>query len=124
MKLKLTTNLGLHDAGRFGLDHDKATEGAAVDVKQDAADELLRRGWALDPATYDARYKGKPEPKVEAGAAAPTLPPVPDFDAMSVQDLKAYADANKVPGLSPTSPRDDMVKAARKHAAEKAPGNA
>jgi len=48
MKLKMTTNLGTEDARRLGLDPEECTEGATIDAKQPAADELLKRGWASE----------------------------------------------------------------------------
>lgn len=48
MKLRLLLNLGKDDARRIGLDLDEAREGETVDVKQEQADELLRKGWATE----------------------------------------------------------------------------
>lgn len=45
MKLTLTLNIGKLDANRLGLE--KTLEGETVDVPQKAADELIRRGWAV-----------------------------------------------------------------------------
>jgi len=53
MKLVMTTNLGLADAKR--LDIEAGREGETVDVDGAAAEELVKRGWAVAAV-------GKPAP--------------------------------------------------------------
>lgn len=58
MKVKLLLNIGTKDAARLSLDPEKAHDGDTVDVKKEYADELLKRGWAVEPGADD----GKPAP--------------------------------------------------------------
>lgn len=47
MKLKMKTNLGSRDAAKVGLTYQECTEGKVIDVNDDAASELIARGYAL-----------------------------------------------------------------------------
>lgn len=81
--VQLRLNIGRPDAQRLGLDHAEALDGRTVTVKDEAADEMLRKGWATDAPA--------PAP---AGAA-----PKPDTSAKPVQS----ADLREVPGAHATA---------------------
>ena len=102
MRLKMTANLGYRDAKRLGLDQFKATEGATIDADEDAAAELLKNGWATEPGTKDVK---------SAPAAGGE-----DFDEMTKEELKAYADAHGIAGVTMAMAKDDMTKAVKRGA--------
>lgn len=83
MKLKLALNIGDADRQRLqlGPTPESATEGTVVEVEEDAAKDLLRRGWAVRPDEKVGQQvktvppavtlKGVPPAPDAAGAAAP-----------------------------------------------------
>lgn len=66
MQLRLTTSIGINDAKRFGLDYEYATEGETIDVEPAAAEELVKRGWAVDPAVDKLKADPAKAKKLEA----------------------------------------------------------
>ena len=118
MKLKLTINIGVPDATRMNLAN--TLEGETVDVKPAVADELLKRGWGMDPAAYDAAAeaaaKGAPVRTIVPPAAPIATPESVDFDTMTKDELKSYADANKVAGVTPMMTKDEILKTVKKSA--------
>ncbi len=100
MRLKLALNIGDKDAKRLELD--KTQAGDIVEVKKEAADEMLLRGWGVDPT-------GTRE-VIDVTPGAPEL----DFDTMTKEDLKTFADENKVEGVTQTMNKDDMLRAVKK----------
>jgi hypothetical protein len=105
-KLKLALNIGTADAQRLGLDKVKAGETVDVESKE-AADELLHKGWAVEPGQDAPQVAAAPAP-APVVAAVPVGPP--DFDAMTKEDLKAYADDQKIDGVTMAMAKDDMVR--------------
>lgn len=106
--LKLTLNIGVKDARRLNLE--KTLEGQTVSVEKEVADELLRNGWAVEP-TAKVEVPGVPG---VPGAPAPAPADIPDFDAMTKEDLKAFADDYGVPNVTMAMSKDDMVRALKK----------
>jgi hypothetical protein len=47
MLVKFTTNVGSNDANPLGLDFKKCTEGALLEVRDETAERLLRRKFAV-----------------------------------------------------------------------------
>lgn len=109
-RLKLLLNLGKPDAARLGIDFAEAREGKVVTVDDEVGNELLTKGWAADP--NDERFKAAAAaPAVAATPAAPQVaPPPPDFDAMTKEELKAFADDKKVEGINMAMHKDEMVR--------------
>lgn len=61
MKVKFRVNLGSRDAGPLGLYFEKCRTGETVDVGDDAADWLIKRGIAEQvDATRSTRPAAKP----------------------------------------------------------------
>jgi DnaJ-domain-containing protein 1 len=108
MKLRLLLNIGKDDARRLELDRTLA--GEVVSVKQEVADELLRNCWATEASASDEVRERADVKATPSGSAALE----PAFDSMTKEDLKAYADEHKVPGVHPSMTKDDMVRAIRK----------
>jgi hypothetical protein len=100
MRLRLLLNIGDDDVRR--LDLEKRFEGETVDVKQAVADEMLRRGWATDAA----------EMRTTEVAAAPETGP--NVDEMTKEELKAFADANAIEGVTMEQHKDEMVKTVKR----------
>ena len=46
MKIVMKVNLGSRDAARYELDFRQCVEGAEIDVSDEFADDLVRRGYA------------------------------------------------------------------------------
>jgi hypothetical protein len=107
-RLKLTTNIGSRDAVRFNLDVAKAIEGNLVNVEKDAADEMLRRGWATADVSAKAISVTTAEVDDEDGDAGP------DFDAMTKEELKEFADENEIAGVNMAMSKADMTAAVKK----------
>lgn len=128
MQLKLTTNLGSVDAKRIGVDPEKATEGATVNVDSKAAEELIARGWAVDPgrkapATHranSAEFSETPgdvlgrEADAEIGSDDESDDEPPDFDTMTKDELKTFADAHGIEGVTMAMAKDDMLRAVKR----------
>jgi hypothetical protein len=115
--LKLSLNIGKKDAPRLGLT-DKTLAGDVVTVKDEAADEMLAKGWAVEPgreAPAEAAPRGATPP---AGTPPPTghAPAEDFFDGMTKEDLKAYADDFGIAGVTMAQTKDEMVKAIKKAA--------
>lgn len=103
MKLVLSRNIGAKDAKRLGLTDVK--RGDAVTTKDKAAlDELRQRGLVIE-TTAD----GTP---VEASAETEEKP---DFDGMTVAELRDFASANNIEGVTTTMNRDETVKHVKKN---------
>lgn len=62
MKVEMKVNLGSRDAARFQLDCTKCTEGAVVDMSDDAGNWLIGNGWAL-PQSIEAVPPAQSPPK-------------------------------------------------------------
>lgn len=94
MKLTLSMNIGAKDAKRLGLD--KVLRGEVVTTTNKAAiDELRRRGLVI-----------------ETTADAPAT--AVDFDAMTKEELKAYADDHGIEGVTTSLTKDETLKAVKK----------
>lgn len=123
--VKLLLNIGKKDAPRLGLAPDKCLDGTTVSVSDEAADEMLLKGWATDKL-------GDDRPKVSARPVSSatintegTKDPAPgdeddgegdedegpDFEGMTKEQLKAHADKNRIAGVNMAMSKDDMVKA-------------
>jgi hypothetical protein len=79
MKVKLALNIGDADRQRLQLGEspEDVTEGTVLDVKQPVADELLRRGWAVQPGEpVGQQVKTTPPPANLRG-----VPSTPDAGA-------------------------------------------
>jgi hypothetical protein len=114
--LKLALNIGVPDAKRLGLK--KIMAGETVDVSGEAADELLKRGWAFDPGTgqlsADATPTSSATPEVgeadrDGGGDEPA-----DFDAMTKEELVEHARTHNVEGVSMAQNKDDIIRAVKR----------
>jgi hypothetical protein len=107
-RVRLQLNIGTKDSQRLGLDANKARAGETIDVRQAVADELIRNLWAVD-----ARDEAAGPATVTAVPAAPSLktPGQPDFQAMTKEQLKQYADRNKIEGVTMAHSKDEMIEA-------------
>lgn len=95
MKLTLSMNIGAKDAKRLGLD--KVRRGEVVTTTNKAAiEELRRRGLVIETA--------------DAASTAAT----PDFDAMTKDELKAYADDHGIEGVTTSLTKDETLKLVKK----------
>jgi hypothetical protein len=122
--LKLLLNIGDRDAPALGLTRTK--EGDVVSVDDKTATILLERGWATDPGSDEPAPQAKPTssttPPVKDIVAAQSSQaahsaasaPAEDFDGMTKEDLKAYADDYGIAGVTMAMTKDDMVKAVKK----------
>lgn len=108
MKLKLALNIGKPDAQKLGLDFDKAKAGSEVNVKQDVADILLRNGWAIQSGS---------DVTVEESVAAANAKTgdKPDFDAMTLEELRTYAKDNSIEGVTTSLNKDETLKLVKKN---------
>lgn len=70
-QLKLALNLGTKDGAKLGLDADHLKEGTLVDVTDEAAEELLRRGWAVEPKAEKSAEKLAPQATPSTSATPP-----------------------------------------------------
>jgi hypothetical protein len=118
--LTLALNIGAPDAQRLGLK--KTLAGETVSVEKDAADELLRRGWATEPDSDRLAPEATPTssatPKVgeaDKREGQPADGP-PDFEGMTKAELIEYADAHKITGVSAAAAKDDILKVVKKAA--------
>ena len=103
MKLTLATNIGKPDAKRLGLDFAEAKRGKEVNVKNDVADILLKNGWAVQTSADGT--------KVEPAKATETAP---DFDGMTLEELRTFAKDNGIEGASSLN-KDDTLKLVKKN---------
>lgn len=71
VRVRFTTNLGLHAANHLGLDGTKCTYESEVDVSEDAANSLERGGLAVIVKNSKA-IKGIPDSPAIAGIAPVT----------------------------------------------------
>jgi cytochrome oxidase assembly protein ShyY1 len=130
MRLKLTTNLGTVDARKYGLTVEDATEGSEVNVDDEGAKVLISRGWAVEPGSKKRAARTPTSADFDdtpAGVLAREAVTGPDededegdlgdndFDAMTKEELRAYADANNITGVSALN-KDDLLKAVKKGA--------
>lgn len=111
--LRLLLNIGKRDAQRLGLKETLA--GKSVTVEPDAADEMVRRGWAVEPDRD--RDHDHDAPALEAvpttsATLAPSKPTPPE--EMTIEELRAHAEALKIPGLAPSASKDEILKALKK----------
>lgn len=98
-RVKFLLNIGRKDAARLDLDADKAREGAVINVSSEIADELLKHGWAVGASGESA-----------AAAAPESAPAPPDFDAMTKEELHAFAQSHGIEGVSMAMHKDEQVR--------------
>jgi len=100
MKLTLTRNLGRGDAKRIGIeDLEDAQRGKLVTIKdKKVLDEFRQRGLVVE-TTADGTVvvEGAKEEK-------------PDFDGMTIAQLREFADAHKIEGVKTTMSHDETAK--------------
>lgn len=97
MELKLLLNLGTPDAKRLGLEKTKMA-GDVVDVDQDVADELLRRGWAASVEDAEGGDGGPGRPDASATPQPSSSRPGPTPSASNPQSVQV---AGGTPGVTP-----------------------
>jgi hypothetical protein len=111
--LKLMLNIGVPDAKRLGIDKVRAGE-TVTPGTQEAYDEMVAKRWGLPAEQADAEIAAMQ-------AMVPGVPPValvpvqaaaqpPDFDAMSKEELTAYAADRKIDGVTPAMSKEDAAK--------------
>jgi hypothetical protein len=98
-KLKLQLNIGTGDARRLGLEKTRA--GETVSVEKEAADEMLSKGWAIEPGQ---------EPPAPPGA--PQGPP--DLEALTKEELVEFAQAHKVEGVTMAMIKEEIIRTIRR----------
>lgn len=123
-RLKLRINIGIPDARRLGLDPAAAREGSTIDVADEAAAELLRRGWAEEPPAGGPAVGLKAIPPVDLRADADGNVDdddddsdddgTPDLESMTKDELKAYADEYGIPGVTTHLTKAEMVELIRR----------
>ena len=127
MKLRLTTNLGFVDARKHGLTVETAREGRIVDLSDESAKELIGHGWAVEPGKkagtgtppnsgdFDDTPGGVLARESVTGGDEDEDDET-DFDAMTKEELKEYADENDIAGVTMAMAKDDMLKAVKRGA--------
>lgn len=137
--LKLLLNIGTSDAKALGLK--SASAGDTVDVDDDAAEELVSRGWACDPDAegpdpsavpstsvtprVGEGHKG-PEAQSAAASRGPVLTPTGavtppaasrsavDFESMTKEELQVHADTHRIAGVNTSMTKDEMIRTIKK----------
>jgi len=97
-KLKMTTTLGDGDAERLGLAG--AKEGDEIEASGKVADELIKRGWAVEHEHELA------EGQADAGEGTAA-----DLDRMTKAELAEYAESLGVEGVTTAMHKDEMIEA-------------
>lgn len=111
MRLTLTGNIGTRDCKRFDLEPEDALEGREVDVKADAAKELLARGWAVPPDQARTTTADVTAGPADGGVLRGAEPP--DFDGMTVEELRDFARANDIDAPAHLN-KPDLIKQVKK----------
>jgi hypothetical protein len=119
----LALNIGAEDARKYGLG-DKRKAGTTVEVEDEAADALIAAGLAAEPgedppqggggAVPEGEERPEREPGPGRGPRPGPPPQPPNLDEMTKEDLKTYADAHGIEGVTMAMAKDDMLRQIRR----------